>query len=380
MGKVLPPKNCHPVSIASPSMVIHTRTMFLLKWLLGLFLWLGSVNVLSAPALGFDKQALIDQATEWVVKRTQVEESQVTIMATDRRLKIPTCPSVFTIEFAFPGSEDSIKVECPDTRWRAFIGVRITQYVPALAFVDDMPAGEILSDEHTVVVSSASSVSGIVSDRSALKNMMLKVAVNAGDLVLKHYLEAGVAVFQLNKDLLKGERIKEDDVNVVMKPAKKIGQNYQFPAKLLSNASAASDLKKGSLLSKRDLNIMQVALIAAVNIPKGDLLTSSNTSLRDFYGKLPNDTITTSADTLMIAARKTINAGQPIRLSDTEKGYLIKRGDAVTLTIKSGALEIVSQMVAKGNGRLNEQITLINVESNEEVRGKVTGPGRASGI
>jgi flagella basal body P-ring formation protein FlgA len=125
---------------------------------------------------------------------------------------------------------------------------------------------------------------------------------------------------------------------------------------------------------------VQVALVAAVNIPKGDLLTSSNTSLRDFYGKLPSDTLTISVDSLMIAARKTINTGQPIRLSDTKEGYLIKRGDSVTLTIKSGVLEIVSQMVAKDNGRLNEQITLINVESNEEVRGKVTGLGQASGI
>jgi flagella basal body P-ring formation protein FlgA len=165
-----------------------------------------------------------------------------------------------------------------------------------------------------------------------------------------------------------------------MKPAKKFGQNYQFPEKLLSNASAANNLKKGSLLSEQDLNIVQVALVAAVNIPKGDLLTSSNTSLRDFYGKLPSDTLTTSVDSLMIAARKTINTGQPIRLSDTKEGYLIKRGDSVTLTIKSGVLEIVSQMVAKDNGRLNEQITLINVESNEEVRGKVTGLGQASGI
>jgi len=380
LGKALPPKNCHPVGIASLFMVIHTRTMFLFKWLPGIFIWLCSAFAVGAPALGFDKQALIDQATEWVARNSQVGKKQVVIMATDRRLKIPTCPSPFIIEFAFPGSEESIKVECPDTSWRAFVGIKITKYMPALAYTSDMPTGKILLDEHTVAISTANSSSGIVSDRTALKNMMLKVAVNAGDLVLKHHLESTIAIFQLNKDLLKGERIKQDDVTIVMKPAKKFGQNYQFPEKLLSNASAANNLKKGSLLSEQDLNIVQVALVAAVNIPKGDLLTSSNTSLRDFYGKLPSDTLTTSVDSLMIAARRTINVGQPIRLSDTKEGYLIKRGDSVTLTIKSGVLEIVSQMVAKDNGRLNEQITLINVESNEEVRGKVTGLGQASGI
>ena len=380
LGKALPPKNCHPVGIASLFMVIHTRTMIFFKWLPGIFLWLCSAFAVGAPALGFDKQALIDQATEWVARNSQVEEKQVVIMATDRRLKIPTCPSPFIIEFAFPGSEESIKVECPDTSWRAFVGIKITKYMPALAYTSDMPTGKILLDEHTVAVSTANSSSGILSDRTALKNMMLKVAVNAADLVLKHHLESTIAIFQLNKDLLKGERIKQDDVTTVMKPAKKFGRNYQFPEKLLSNASAANNLKKGSLLSEQDLNIVQVALVAAVNIPKGDLLTSSNTSLRDFYGKLPSDTLTTSVDSLMIAARKTINTGQPIRLSDTKEGYLIKRGDSVTLTIKSGVLEIVSQMVAKDNGRLNEQITLINVESNEEVRGKVTGLGQASGI
>ena len=159
LGKALPPKNCHPVGIASLFMVIHTRTMFLFKWLPGIFIWLCSAFAVGAPALGFDKQALIDQATEWVARNSQVEEKQVVIMATDRRLKIPTCPSPFIIEFAFPGSEESIKVECPDTSWRVFVGIKITKYMPALAYSSDMPTGEILLDEHTVAVSTANSSS-----------------------------------------------------------------------------------------------------------------------------------------------------------------------------------------------------------------------------
>jgi len=57
---------------------------------------------------------------------------------------------------------------------------------------------------------------------------------------------------------------------------------------------------------------------------------------------------------------------------------MIKKGDTVILSVQSGILTITSTMVAMENGKLDQQVTLLNPESNEEVRALVTGIGRAS--
>ena len=75
-----------------------------------------------------------------------------------------------------------------------------------------------------------------------------------------------------------------------------------------------------------------------------------------------------------------IRAGQPIRSSDLKPSLMIKKGDTVYLSVGTGPLVITSTMVALENGKLDQQIILLNAESNEKVRALVTGPGRARGL
>jgi flagella basal body P-ring formation protein FlgA len=59
---------------------------------------------------------------------------------------------------------------------------------------------------------------------------------------------------------------------------------------------------------------------------------------------------------------------------------MVKKGDSVILASGSGLLSITTTMVSLENGKLDQQINLLNSESNEKVRAIITGPGRARSV
>ena len=59
---------------------------------------------------------------------------------------------------------------------------------------------------------------------------------------------------------------------------------------------------------------------------------------------------------------------------------MFNKGDSVELTISRGILTITVDMLALEQGRMDQQVNLLNPESNEIVRAMVTGPGKAKGL
>ena len=59
---------------------------------------------------------------------------------------------------------------------------------------------------------------------------------------------------------------------------------------------------------------------------------------------------------------------------------MFNRGDSVELTISKGLLTVTVDMLAQEQGRMGQQVNLLNPESNETVRAIVTGPGKAQGL
>jgi flagella basal body P-ring formation protein FlgA len=76
----------------------------------------------------------------------------------------------------------------------------------------------------------------------------------------------------------------------------------------------------------------------------------------------------------------TVRAGQLLRSSDVRLMSMINKGDTVLLNVGSGLLNISTTMIALENGKLDQQINLLNPESNEAVRAVVSGPGEARGL
>ncbi len=128
------------VGIASLCTVIHTAGMYKSIIIFALVLSSSLTTAQNIPVLSANKQGLIKQAKVWVAEQTKLETDQVEISATDRRLKIPRCDSMFDISFTYPSNQESIRISCPNTNWQVFVGVKLIKNTLGFAFKADMSA------------------------------------------------------------------------------------------------------------------------------------------------------------------------------------------------------------------------------------------------
>ena len=372
------PPFCRSVGIASLSLIGHTGSM--LKFIVLIFsAALGSTQVSANPTMVI-KQDMVYQAQQWVANEIGVNVAQVEIKAVDRRLKVPKCSSPFGISFAYVGSQKTIKVACEETNWQVFIGVKVTNSEVGLVFSRALEAGTVLAENDVLATKLTSQSKGLIREWAALAGKSLVKSVRRGEPVLKQYLAESSTVYKLAHDVLRGEMVGLANVVAIKQADHLTTAAHRLPARLLERATAANDLRKGMVLRREDMHIKQRVMLAQKTILRGQLLTSDNAKLTDYYGDLPSDVLVSRGGVAQMEALRTLRSGQLIRASDLRAAAMIKKGESVTLTIGTGSLRISTPMVALENGKLNQQITLLNPDSNKKVRAIVSGPGQAKGI
>jgi flagella basal body P-ring formation protein FlgA len=371
--------NCRSVGIASPRHVPHTRSM-IKQIFLFMALLLSPFVGAQEQALSPQKQLFIQQAQLWVAEQEQVTQEQVAIAGMDRRLKIPDCANSFSFSFPYASSTGTLRAQCMPGDWQAFVGVTIYRQVRGFAFVRDMNAGDNPNEADLQPTVVARPVKDLVDDLQALKNHSLTSAVTVGEILNRRHLVESATVFQLRRDILAEEVIRPADIIRLTRGLPMTSSSQRFPARLLDQAIAARDLQGGQLLSRSDLRIKHRVVTSTAALSHGQRLSPQNTEIRDYYGKLPKDTLLSMADISQMEAIRTIRVGQLLRASDLKPATLIKKGDNVKLVVGGGALKITVTMVALDNGKLDQQINLLNPESGEQVRAIVTGAGQARGL
>ena len=324
------------------------------------------------------KVAMIEDIHVWVANETGIESAYIEVLALDRRLKVPICPSSFDVSFPYSKSQQTVRVKCPDSEWFAYVGIRLKNNIKGLAYRYSHKVGETLTQGAFKSVLVSKTNKNLVTSANDISNMLLVKDVVKGEVARNNHFIDSVMVANLKKDVLKGDAITLDDVYYEAKSTRTAATGTLFPKALLKNATAARDLSSGSILSRSDLNIRNFILTSTKTISRGQLLNARNAKITAFYGNLPSDVLYSLDDGRQMEAIRTIRLGQPLRASDLRPSLMIKKGDMVILSVQSGILTITSTMVALGNGKLGQQVTLLNPESNEEVRGLVTGIGRAS--
>ncbi len=73
--------------------------------------------------------------------------------------------------------------------------------------------------------------------------------------------------------------------------------------------------------------------------------------------------------------RQSLRKGMPIRGDQLEIAPLVRRGDRVTITLRSKGLQIVTSGKAKEDGQLGEMIRVMNLESKKNVYAEVVNAG-----
>lgn len=74
-------------------------------------------------------------------------------------------------------------------------------------------------------------------------------------------------------------------------------------------------------------------------------------------------------------ARRALNANRVIGLEDVEDKPVLRKGDAVTIILRSGGLLLTAQGEALQDGRSGETISVLNTGTRKQLRGKVTATG-----
>jgi flagella basal body P-ring formation protein FlgA len=87
-----------------------------------------------------------------------------------------------------------------------------------------------------------------------------------------------------------------------------------------------------------------------------------------------------ASDLKQMEAIQRIRAGEVLRSSDVRPMTMVRKGDSVVLNVGAGLLNISTTMIALEDGKLDQQISLLNPESNGRVRAVVSGPGEARGL
>ena len=331
-----------------------------------------------------DKQHLIEHIQDWVAVREDVESQHVEVAALDRRLKVPNCNNQLVIEYPYSTSKNTVQVTCPELSWKVFVSIKINQPKSVLIYTRDINANQLLALDDVNITAIQTSERGLFTDLELIRNngqqYSLTTSVRAGELVRKTHLSQTVKVYSLERDILRGETITASDVSVSNVSLASSYPNQRFPLSLLNHAKALRDLTQGSVLSRRDFGIRHQVLMTTGSISRGQKINSANAETSNYFGHLPSDVALKLADVANMEATRSLKADQLIRLSDLRPSAMFNKGDSVELTISRGILTITVDMLALEQGRMDQQVNLLNPESNETVRAMVTGPGRAKGL
>jgi flagella basal body P-ring formation protein FlgA len=331
-----------------------------------------------------NKHILVSQAQRWVAEDRQLQRSMVEVAPSDRRLIIPSCDSPFEFNYPFATSQRTVRASCEDSGWQIFLGISIHQSENALRYTGSFKSGHRLLSGDIELVSLSNSQSnpipGLAKDMRAIEGYSLNTAVRAGDLVMQRQLSASIEGYRLTRSVLAGETIDNSAFEGLLISSASQPQAQQLSANRLKGARAVRDLAAGKLLTRYDIKEKHRVLISQTGIARGQALTKANVAIQDYYGKLPQDTLQDYSSAKQMQAIRNLAVGSLLRLSDLTPIDIIRKGDNVQLSVRSGALEITVTMLALENARQDQRVLLLNPESGDEVQAFATGPGQARGL
>lgn len=111
------------------------------------------------------------------------------------------------------------------------------------------------------------------------------------------------------------------------------------------------------------------SLVASQVIRAGDSVTPANATLPD------GDLLETGDPLLGREVKRTVYAGQPITEDNTRPARLVTRNQIVTVKYIQGGLEISTTGRAMGEASLNEEVTVLNLQSRQLIKGTVQDTG-----
>lgn len=118
--------------------------------------------------------------------------------------------------------------------------------------------------------------------------------------------------------------------------------------------------------------------VLSADLRSGDVISEADITFIDAPAKDVTSAVIVSKDRLVgMTPRRGVAAGKAITTADLQMPTVVKKGDAVTMTLRSGTLQLTAQGKALESGAAGERVRIVNIASNQVVDAIVTGPQSA---
>ncbi|GAB5352455.1 hypothetical protein TMRH483_01042 [Qipengyuania sp. 483] len=110
-------------------------------------------------------------------------------------------------------------------------------------------------------------------------------------------------------------------------------------------------------------------------IQRGDLLAERDFASEKVTAGQARGTVS-AKEAAGLEAKRTLRSGSPIRASDLTEPRLVRRGQPVTIILRSGALSISATGRALADGALGDPVRVFSEATNQTLDGVVESSGR----
>jgi flagella basal body P-ring formation protein FlgA len=112
------------------------------------------------------------------------------------------------------------------------------------------------------------------------------------------------------------------------------------------------------------------------DIARGQVISESDMTYAQINGQVMAGIATALGDVVGLETRRTLRAGETLRLSDLRRPVLVVKGSTVTMTFEAPGIVLTSSGRAMSEGGLGETVTIQNSSSYRQISGIVIGPGQ----
>ncbi len=330
----------------------------------------------SESQLSPDSKTVLKAAViQHVSNSLEIPADQVVLRPFHPSFSPPICPEPFAISF-FEKSENSLLVECISADWRSYISVDITEIRDVPVYVDNFERGHLLTREDLILERMEGKFSKSLIDRDSLGMVVMKRPVKLGQVAATSDVEKAAMVHKLLRDVEAKSKLTLSNVKKVAIAESRATMNQIFPTRLIKGSTAARQLRAGRVLSRMDFNERKKALFVTENIRYGGLVDNTNTEMRSTNERVPANLVLDLSTLGRVQAVRLLRSNTLLRHSDVRPAPLVRAGEAATLTIEKGPLNIAVTLVALENGLMGDLIKLKNPDSGENVVARVSGVGK----
>jgi flagella basal body P-ring formation protein FlgA len=125
------------------------------------------------------------------------------------------------------------------------------------------------------------------------------------------------------------------------------------------------------------IETVEVAVLTR-NVERADILKSADVIVERRSRSEVGADAAAREQALGMQMRRSIRAGQPLRVADLAKPDLVQRDQAVTIIFQTAGLYLTTRGKALDNGTEGDVVSVLNIQSKRTVTGTVTGRGQVT--